>query len=85
MNENHMALMTHLNPAVGQILISDATTYFPSLRNAFLVNNPLTKRPWGKLREDVPIDTVIILYDSTESIRSVPFSRFQAKPRTPSC
>ncbi|KAK3167903.1 putative NRPS-like protein biosynthetic cluster [Lepraria neglecta] len=49
--KDHNATVTHLTPAMGQILVGGATTQFPSLRNAFFVGDQLTKKDCRKLRD----------------------------------
>lgn len=71
--------VTHLTPAMGQILIGGATTPFPSLRNAFFVGDQLTKKDCRKLQELASNATIINLYGSTESQRSV--SYFEIPPK----
>lgn len=40
----HGATVTHLTPAMGQILVGGATAEFPALRTAFFVGDLLIKR-----------------------------------------
>lgn len=68
MNE-HKATVTHLTPAMGQILVGGATTRFPSLRRAFFVGDPLTKQDCRKLCDLAPNTRVVNLFGSTESQR----------------
>ena len=69
--KDHNATVTHLTPAMGQILVGGATTQFPSLRNAFFVGDQLMKKDCRKLRDLAPNATVINIYRSTEAQRSV--------------
>ncbi|KAK5988278.1 L-2-aminoadipate reductase large subunit [Cladobotryum mycophilum] len=73
--------VTHLTPAMGQILVGGATARFPSLRNAFFVGDILTKKDTSKLRELAPNTVVINLYGSTESQRAVSFFEIPSKAR----
>ena len=57
--KDHSATVTHLTPAMGQILVGGATTQFASLRNAFFVGDQLTKKDCSKLRDLAPNATVI--------------------------
>lgn len=64
---DYKTTVTHLTPAMGQILIGGATAQFPALRNAFFVGDLLTKKDCRKLRELAHNTRVINLYGSTES------------------
>lgn len=75
----HRVTVTHLTPAMGQILVGGAVAQFPSLRNAFFVGDLLTKKDCRKLR-DLAVNTAIInLYGSTESQRAVSFFEIPSK------
>ncbi|KAK0386994.1 hypothetical protein NLU13_5308 [Sarocladium strictum] len=69
----HKATVTHLTPALGQILIGGASTSFPALRRAYFVGDLLTKKDCRKLRDLAPNARVINLFGSTESQRAVSF------------
>ncbi|GAO13845.1 hypothetical protein UVI_02004360 [Ustilaginoidea virens] len=75
----HKVTVTHLTPAMGQILVGGAVTPFPSLRNAFFVGDLLTKKDCRKLRELAPNTSIINLYGSTESQRAVSFFEIPSK------
>ena len=81
--KEHSATVTHLTPAMGQILVGGAITQFPSLRNAFFVGDQLTKKDCRKLCDLAPNATVINLYGSTESQRSVSFFEVPSKAKNP--
>ena len=81
--KDHSITITHLTPAMGQILVGGATTQFPSLRNAFFVGDLLTKKDCRKLRDLAPNSTVINLYGSTETQRAVSFFEVPSKVRDP--
>jgi len=81
--KEHSVTVTHLTPAMGQILVGGATAQFPSLRNAFFVGDLLTKKDCRKLRDLAPNVTVINLYGSTESQRAVSFFEVPSKARDP--
>ncbi|GJN86343.1 L-aminoadipate-semialdehyde dehydrogenase large subunit [Purpureocillium lilacinum] len=70
---DHRVTVTHLTPAMGQILVGGAVTQFPTLRNAFFVGDLLTKKDCRKLRDLAPNVRIINLYGSTESQRAVSF------------
>ncbi len=78
MNENSVTI-THLTPAMGQILVGGATTQFPALRNAFFVGDLLTKKDSRRLRDLAPNTTIINLYGSTETQRAVSFFEIPSK------
>ncbi|KAG8406556.1 large subunit of alpha-aminoadipate reductase [Metarhizium acridum] len=82
MNE-HKATVTHLTPALGQILIGGATTQFCSLRRAFFVGDLLTKKDCRKLCDLAPNTRVINLFGSTESQRAVSFFEIPSKAEDP--
>ncbi|RMZ75817.1 hypothetical protein DV737_g5114, partial [Chaetothyriales sp. CBS 132003] len=75
----HSVTVTHLTPAMGQILIGGATDQFPSLRNAFFVGDLLIKKDCRKLRDLAPNATIINLYGSTETQRAVSFFEVPSK------
>ncbi|KAI2607944.1 aminoadipate reductase [Hypoxylon sp. NC1633] len=82
MQENRVTI-THLTPAMGQILVGGATARIPSLRNAFFVGDILTKKDTRKLRDLAFNASVINLYGSTESQRAVSFFEVPSKTRDP--
>lgn len=75
--------VTHLTPAMGQILVGGATALISSLRNAFFVGDLLTKKDTTKLRNLAPDTSVINLYGSTESQRAVSYLEIPSKNREP--
>lgn len=81
--KEHGVTVTHLTPAMGQILVGGATTQFPSLRNAFFVGDILTKKDCKKLRDLAPNTAVINLYGSTESQRAVSYFEVPSKTDDP--
>jgi L-aminoadipate-semialdehyde dehydrogenase len=81
--KEHKVTVTHLTPAMGQILVGGATAQFPSLRNAFFVGDLLTKKDCRKLR-DLAVNTMVInLYGSTESQRAVSYFPVPSKAQEP--
>jgi len=64
--ENEVTV-THLTPAMGQILVGGASAQIPSLRNAFFVGDLLTKKDCRKLQDLAPNVNIINMYGSTES------------------
>lgn len=81
--KQHKVTVTHLTPAMGQILVGGATAQFPSLRNAFFVGDLLTKKDCRKLRDLAVNCRVINLYGSTESQRAVSYFPVPSKTQEP--
>jgi L-2-aminoadipate reductase len=75
--------VTHLTPAMGQILVGGATARINSLRNAFFVGDLLMKKDTTKLQNLAPHANVINLYGSTESQRAVSFFEIPSRARDP--
>lgn len=65
--------VTHLTPAMGQILVGGATTQFPSLHLAFFVGDLLTKKDTRRLQALAPNASVMNAYGTTETQRAVSF------------
>ena len=72
MNRSQVTI-THLTPAMGQLLSSHATNEIPSLRNAFFVGDILTKRDAARIQKYAPNVAVINMYGTTETQRSVSY------------
>ncbi|KAI9016364.1 L-aminoadipate-semialdehyde dehydrogenase [Phycomyces nitens] len=71
---NHTKVtITHLTPAMGQLLSSHAQTDIPTLRNAFFVGDILTKRDAARIQKFAPNVAVINMYGTTETQRSVSY------------
>lgn len=81
--KDNAVTVTHLTPAMGQILYGGATTQFPALRNAFFVGDIFTLKDLRKLRDLAPNVNVINLYGSTESQRAVSFFEIPSKATAP--
>ena len=79
----HKVTVTHLTPALGQILIGGATILFPALQRAFFVGDLLTKKDCRKLRDLAPNTKVVNLFGSTESQRAVSFFEITSKVEDP--
>ncbi|KAM0073628.1 large subunit of alpha-aminoadipate reductase [Fusarium odoratissimum] len=65
--------ITHLTPAMGQILVGGATAQFPSLRQVFFFGDVLTTRDCRSLRQLSPACTIINMYGTTETSRAVSY------------
>ncbi|KAI8906331.1 hypothetical protein EDD86DRAFT_210399 [Gorgonomyces haynaldii] len=65
--------ITHLTPAMGQLLSANAVAHIPTLRHAFFVGDVLTKRDVLRLQYLAPNVHVINMYGTTETQRAVSF------------
>jgi L-2-aminoadipate reductase len=65
--------VTHLTPAMGQLLSAQATCQIPSLRNAFFVGDILTKRDCLRLQALAANVNIINMYGTTETQRAVSY------------
>ena len=65
--------ITHLTPAMGQLLSAQATRPIPSLRNAFFVGDVLTKRDCHRLQSLAANVRIINMYGTTETQRAVSY------------
>jgi L-aminoadipate-semialdehyde dehydrogenase len=75
------ATVSHLTPAMGQILVGGASGIeIPSLARVFFVGDLLLKRDCRKLQELAPNVSIINMYGTTETQRSV--SYYQLPSRT---
>ncbi|TFK49407.1 alpha-aminoadipate reductase Lys1p [Heliocybe sulcata] len=67
------ATVTHLTPAMGQLLSAQATRQIPSLRSAFFVGDVLTKRDCSRLQALAKNVCIINMYGTTETQRAVSY------------
>lgn len=65
--------VTHLTPAMGQLLSAQATAQIPTLRNAFFVGDILTKRDCHRLQSIAANVRIINMYGTTETQRAVSY------------
>lgn len=65
--------VTHLTPAMGQLLSAQATRQIPTLRNAFFVGDVLTKRDCHRLQSLAQNVRIINMYGTTETQRAVSY------------
>ena len=65
--------VTHLTPAMGQLLTANATAEMDSFRMAFFVGDVLTKRDVVRLQALAPNLSVVNMYGTTETQRSVSY------------
>ncbi|KAF9788547.1 hypothetical protein BJ322DRAFT_1002585 [Thelephora terrestris] len=69
----HQVTVTHLTPAMGQLLSAQATAQIPTLRNAFFVGDVLTKRDCLRLQALAQNVRIINMYGTTETQRAVSY------------
>lgn len=67
------ATVTHLTPAMGQILVGEAKAIFPALHHAFFVGDILIKRDCRALQSLAPNVNIVNMYGTTETQRAVSF------------
>ncbi|KAK6359366.1 large subunit of alpha-aminoadipate reductase [Orbilia brochopaga] len=65
--------VTHLTPAMGQLLSAQATAEIPSLHHAFFVGDILTKRDCLRLQTLARNVNVVNMYGTTETQRAVSY------------
>jgi L-aminoadipate-semialdehyde dehydrogenase len=65
--------ITHLTPAMGQLLSANANTAIPSLKAAFFVGDILTKRDCHRLQHLAQNCRIINMYGTTETQRAVSY------------
>lgn len=75
--------VTHLTPAMGQILVGGASAQMPSLHHAFFVGDLLTKKDCRKLQDLAQNVNIINLYGTTETQRAVSYFEIVSKARDP--
>jgi len=83
MSKNEITV-THLTPAMGQLLSANATALIPSLRNAFFVGDVLTKRDIKRLQNLAKNTTIINMYGTTETQRAVSYLKIPSVNENPS-
>jgi len=67
------ATVTHLTPAMGQILVGGASAEFPSLHHAFFVGDILIKRDCRLLQNLAPNCRILNMFGTTETQRAVSY------------
>ncbi|KAJ1958293.1 large subunit of alpha-aminoadipate reductase, partial [Linderina pennispora] len=70
---DHAITVTHLTPAMGQLLSANATSTIPSLKNAFFVGDLLTKRDCHRLQSLADNCRIVNMYGTTETQRAVSY------------
>lgn len=71
--KDHGATVTHLTPAMGQILVGGATATFDKLHHAFFVGDILIKRDCRSLQNLAPNVAIVNMYGTTETQRAVSY------------
>lgn len=75
--------VTHLTPAMGQIMVGGATAKFPSLHHAFFVGDLLIKRDCRKLQELAENVRIVNMYGTTETQRAVSYYEVPSRAESP--
>ncbi|KAI1317748.1 large subunit of alpha-aminoadipate reductase [Mortierella claussenii] len=81
--QNSAVTITHLTPAMGQLLTSHAQNPVPSLKNAFFVGDILTKRDVHRLQKIAANCRTINMYGTTETQRAVSYYSIPAVAMEP--
>ncbi|KAJ1919408.1 large subunit of alpha-aminoadipate reductase [Mycoemilia scoparia] len=76
--------ITHLTPAMGQLLSANATANISNLRHAFFVGDLLTKRDCHRLQGLAPNCTIVNMYGTTETQRAVSYCPIPPRSEQPS-
>ena len=79
----HGCTVTHLTPAMGQLLTAEAVTPFPKLHHAFFVGDILTKRDCLRLQTLAENCCIINMYGTTETQRAVSYFEVKARSQDP--
>ncbi|KAJ5093921.1 NRPS-like protein biosynthetic cluster [Penicillium angulare] len=82
--KEHKATVSHLTPAMGQILVGGASAQFPALHHVFFVGDLLTKKDSRRLQELAPNAAIVNMYGTTETSRAVSFFEIPSKTQEPS-
>ncbi|KAK6198711.1 alpha-aminoadipate reductase [Scheffersomyces amazonensis] len=77
------ATVTHLTPAMGQLLSAQASTPIPTLHHAFFVGDILTKRDCLRLQTLAENVFIVNMYGTTETQRSVSYFEIKSRKSDP--
>ncbi|KAF2639257.1 large subunit of L-aminoadipate-semialdehyde dehydrogenase [Massarina eburnea CBS 473.64] len=77
------ATVTHLTPAMGQILVGGASAIFPSLHHSFFVGDLLIKRDCRRLQDLAPNVRIVNMYGTTETQRAVSYYEVKSRNEAP--
>ncbi|KTB02657.1 L-aminoadipate-semialdehyde dehydrogenase large subunit [Nakaseomyces glabratus] len=75
--------VTHLTPAMGQLLTAQAVTPFPKLHHAFFVGDILTKRDCLRLQTLAENCCIVNMYGTTETQRAVSYFEVTSRSQDP--
>ncbi|KAF2808878.1 alpha-aminoadipate reductase [Mytilinidion resinicola] len=75
--------VTHLTPAMGQILVGGAAAIFESLHHSFFVGDLLIKRDCRRLQELAPNVRIVNMYGTTETQRAVSYYELPSRNDSP--
>ncbi|KAL9124367.1 MAG: hypothetical protein Q9217_006300 [Psora testacea] len=81
--KEHKPSITHLTPAMGQLLVGGATTTLEHLKHAFFVGDVLTKRDCRLLQALAPNCRIVNMFGSTETQRAVSFYKLPSLNEDP--
>ncbi|KZT61684.1 large subunit of L-aminoadipate-semialdehyde dehydrogenase [Calocera cornea HHB12733] len=76
--------VTHLTPAMGQLLSAQASAEIPQLRSAFFVGDILTKKDCLRLQGLAPNVRIVNMYGTTETQRAVSYYEIPCRAEHPS-
>ena len=79
----YQATVTHLTPAMGQILVGGAKARFPSLHHAFFVGDVLMTRDCHSLQRLAPNCRVVNMFGTTETQRAVSYFEIPSQDEEP--
>jgi L-2-aminoadipate reductase len=79
----HKPTVTHLIPAMGQILVGGAAAKFESLDRAFFVGDVLTTRDCRSLRKLAVNASIVNMYGITETQRTVSYYEIPSRAKDP--
>lgn len=79
----HGATVTHLTPAMGQILVGGASAEFPALHHSFFVGDILIKRDCRALQRLAPNVFIVNMYGTTETQRAVSYFEIPSRASDP--
>ncbi|KAI6250719.1 L-2-aminoadipate reductase large subunit [Erysiphe necator] len=79
----HKPTVTHLTPAMGQILVGGAVTEFPCLERAFFVGDILSTRDCRSLQRLAINVYIVNMYGTTETQRAVSYFEIPCRAKNP--
>lgn len=77
------ATVSHLTPAMGQILVGGASAVFPSLHHSFFVGDLLIRRDCRRLQNLAPNVRIVNMYGTTETQRAVSYYELPSASEAP--